>query len=208
VLCAWRGSAEAVTDFSQRIFLTRLTFDQRAGSRRQLAHAPFLCMLGLWMITFVAANRYGAKGVEALRARAADVTGPIVLGRRKFDYLDRTASLRMVSGCRARQFALLHIRMLITMGRRGGLAGPANVEEEQSSAGPLELIALEDRRGFPCRSRPIAKSGVSFEPFLMRHLRQPGDHPSERDRGPQSDPMPTLRRDPRDLGRAQGTRDA
>ena len=160
------------------------------------------------MITFVAADRHRAKGVEALRAQVVDVTGPIVLGHGEFDCLDRTALLRMVSGCYGRQLARLHIRMLVTMAAAERPRRPANVEEEQKSAGPDELIAVEDRRGFPCRSRPIAKSGVSFEPFLLRHLRQPGDHPSEQDRGPQSDPMPTLRRDPRNLGRAQGTRDA
>jgi hypothetical protein len=72
-------------------------------------------MPALWMITFVAADRHGAKGVEALRAQGADVNGPIVLGPGKFDCLDRTVSLRMVSGCRARQFARLHIPMLMTM---------------------------------------------------------------------------------------------
>ncbi len=42
----------------------------------------------------------------------------------------------------------------------------------------------------------------------MRGMRQPGDQSPQQDRGRQSDQMPPLRRDPRHLGRAQGTGDA
>jgi hypothetical protein len=164
--------------------------------------ARFLCGLALWMITVAAAHRHGANA-RMLHRRD---TRSDCAGHGKFDCLDRRAPLRMLGGYRARRLARLHIRMLND--GDGGAALPAKTHGEGAKFRRTPMSQLRLRSGAASLAVTVQPqtSGVSFEPFPLRHLRQPGDHSSKSDRGSQPDPMPTLRRGPRNLGRAQGTR--